>query len=217
MFLLKCLVVLVFFHDLSPGLDKLSARSFKCVFLGYSRLRKGYKCYSPTTRRYYMSVDVTFFEDIPFFSPSVDHTSSLQEVLPIPSPCLLGNLDQNVSVVPSSPPNPPEVASPPLITYQRRTRQVGSIVLEASPRDPHPSSTSPQLMDPSYPSTSFHHFDSDWPIAIRKGTRSTRNPHPIYNFLSYHHLSPSYASFVFSLSSLTIPSNVHEALDHPGW
>ena len=90
-----------FVHDLSPGLDKLSARSFKCVFLGYSRLRKGYKCYSPTTRRYYMSVDVTFFEDIPFFSPSVDHTSSLQEVLPIPSPCPLGNLDQNVSVVPS--------------------------------------------------------------------------------------------------------------------
>ena len=44
-----------FVHDLSPGLDKLSARSVKCVFLGYSRLQKGYKCYSPTMRRYYMS------------------------------------------------------------------------------------------------------------------------------------------------------------------
>ena len=88
---------------------------------------------------------------------------------------------------------------------------------EASPRDPHPSSTSPQLMDPSSPSTSSHHSDSDWSIAIRKGIRSTHNPHPIYNFLSYHCLSPSYASFVFSLSSLTILSNVHVALDHPGW
>jgi len=99
MFLLKCLVVLVFFHDLSPGLEKLSVRSVKCVFLGYSRLQKGYKCYSPTIKQYYMSTDVTFFEDTPFFSPSVDYPSSLQKVLPIPSSCPLGNLDQNVNVV----------------------------------------------------------------------------------------------------------------------
>ena len=115
-----------------------------------------------------MYADVTFFEDTPFFSPSVDHPSSFQEVLPIPSPCPLGNSDQNVSVVPSSPPNPPEVASPPLIRYQHWTRQVGPTVLEASPRDPHPSSTIPQLMDPSSPSTSSHHSDSDLPIAIIK-------------------------------------------------
>ena len=170
-----------FVHDLSPSLGKLSARSIKCVFLGYSRLQKGYKCYSPTTRRYYMSADVTF-EGTPFFSPSVDHTSSLQEVLPIPSPCPLGNSNQNVSVVPSFPPNSPEVASPPLITDQHRTRQIGFPLPEVSPRDPRSSSTSPQLMDPSSPSTSSHHFDSHRPIAIRKGTHSTPNPHPIYHF-----------------------------------
>lgn len=55
------------------------------------------------------------------------------------------------------------------------------------------------------------------PIAIRKGTRSTCNPHPIYNFLSYHRLSPSYYSFVSSISSISIPKNVFEALNHPGW
>jgi len=87
---------------------------------------------------------------------------------------------------------------------------------EASSRDPHPSSTNPQPIDPSSPSTSSHHSDSDWSIVIKKDTCSTRNPYLIYNFLSYHHLSPSYVSFVFSLSSLTIPSNVHEALDHLG-
>ena len=163
-----------------------------------------------------MSADVTFFEDTPFFSPSMDHSSSLQQLLPIPSPSPLDNSDQNVSEDPSSPPNPTEVASPPLITYQQRTRQGGSTVTELSPRDSQPSPTNPQTMDPSS-STSSHHSDSDWPIAIRKGTRSTRNPHLIYNFLSYHRLSPSYSSFVFSLSSLTVPSNVHEALNHPGW
>lgn len=50
----------------------------------------------------------------------------------------------------------------------------------------------------------------------RQGTRSTRKPHPIYNFLCYHRLSP-YCSFIASLSSIFIPKNVCEALDHPGW
>ncbi|RDX80698.1 Copia protein, partial [Mucuna pruriens] len=53
------------------------------------------------------------------------------------------------------------------------------------------------------------------PIALRKGIRSTRNPHPIY--LCYHCLSPSYFSFVSSVSSITIPKSICEALDHLGW
>ena len=96
------------------------------------------------------------------------------------------------------------------------TSEVGSIVPELSPCDPHSPPTNPQTMDPSS-STSSHHSDSDWPIAIRKGTQSTCNSHPIYNFLSYHRLSLLYFSFVFSLSSLIVPSNIHEALGHPGW
>ncbi|RZB42128.1 Retrovirus-related Pol polyprotein from transposon RE2 [Glycine soja] len=192
---------------------KLSARAIKCVFVGYSRLQKGYKCYSPSTRRYYMSADVTFFEDTPFFSPSTDHSSSIQNVLPISSPCPLGISHQNVNEISPSPPHPTEVASPPLLTHERRTQTVGSPIPEASPHDSHSSSINPQAMDPASSPSS----DSDWPIAIRKGTRSTRNPHPIYNFLSYHRLSPSYSSFVFSLSSHFVPSNTHEALSHPGW
>lgn len=31
-----------FVHNLSPSLDKPSARAIKCIFLGYSRLQKGY-------------------------------------------------------------------------------------------------------------------------------------------------------------------------------
>ncbi|RVW79915.1 Retrovirus-related Pol polyprotein from transposon RE1 [Vitis vinifera] len=42
--------------------DKLSTRATKCIFLGYSRLQKGYRCYSSETHRYFLSADVTFFE-----------------------------------------------------------------------------------------------------------------------------------------------------------
>ncbi|RVW53096.1 Retrovirus-related Pol polyprotein from transposon TNT 1-94 [Vitis vinifera] len=59
-----------FVHTLTPGQDKLSTKATKCIFLGYSRLQKGYRCYSLDTHRYILSFDVTFFEDSPFFSSS---------------------------------------------------------------------------------------------------------------------------------------------------
>ena len=55
------------------------------------------------------------------------------------------------------------------------------------------------------------------PIAIRKGTRSTCNPHPIYNFLSYHRLFSLYFAFVSTLSSVFTSKSTSETLSHPGW
>ena len=57
-----------FVHILIPGQDKLSAKAVKCIFLGYSRLQRGYHCYSPDTHRYFVSADVTFFELSSIFS-----------------------------------------------------------------------------------------------------------------------------------------------------
>jgi len=46
-----------FVHNFSPGLDKLSPRSHKCVFLEFTRSQKGYKCFSPFLNRYFVSTD----------------------------------------------------------------------------------------------------------------------------------------------------------------
>ena len=51
-----------FVHNFSPALDKLSPRSHKCVFLGFTQSQKGYKCFSPFLNRYFVSADVTFDE-----------------------------------------------------------------------------------------------------------------------------------------------------------
>ncbi|RVW34232.1 Retrovirus-related Pol polyprotein from transposon RE2 [Vitis vinifera] len=72
-----------FVHILTPGQDKLSAKAMKCLFLGYSRLQKGYRCYSLETHRYFISADVTFFEDSPFFS-TTSESLPVSEVLSIP-------------------------------------------------------------------------------------------------------------------------------------
>ncbi|RVW15399.1 Retrovirus-related Pol polyprotein from transposon TNT 1-94 [Vitis vinifera] len=140
-----------FVHILTPGQDKLSAKAMKCLFLGYSRLQKGYRCYSLETHRYFISADV----------------------------------------------------------YHRRPRVAAPLPFAEAPADslPIPSaSPAPALPSPD-----------DLPIAIRKGTRSTRNPHPIYNFLSYHRLSSPYSAFVSAISSVSLPKSTHEALSHPGW
>ncbi|RVW91983.1 Retrovirus-related Pol polyprotein from transposon TNT 1-94 [Vitis vinifera] len=180
-----------FVHILTPGQDKLSAKAMKCLFLGYSRLQKGYRCYSLETHRYFISADVTFFEDSPFFSTSSE-SLPVSEVLPIPIVF------------------PPDAMPPqPLQVYHRRPRVVAPLPFPEAPADslPIPSaSPAPALPSPN-----------DLPIAVRKGTRSTRNPHPIYNFLSYHRLSSPYSAFVSAISSVSLPKSTHEALSHPGW
>ncbi|RVW51698.1 Retrovirus-related Pol polyprotein from transposon RE1 [Vitis vinifera] len=66
--------------------DKLFAKATKCIFLGYSRLQKGYRCYSFETHCYFLSADVLFFEDSPFFSTSESFPVSEVLLLPIISP-----------------------------------------------------------------------------------------------------------------------------------
>ncbi|KAJ9670976.1 hypothetical protein PVL29_027114 [Vitis rotundifolia] len=141
-----------FVHILTPGQDKLSARATKCIFLGYFRLQKGYRCYSSETYRYFLSADVTFFEDSPFFSTS--ESLPISEVLPLPI---------------ISPPD--AVPSRPLQVYHRCHHVVVPPSLAAVPTDspPIPSASPAPALPPS----------ADLPIALRKGNRSTRNPHPI--------------------------------------
>ena len=54
---------------------KLDPYAIKCVFLGYGNQQKGYRCYDPTTRRLYTTMDVTFLETEIFFSPHNTHSS----------------------------------------------------------------------------------------------------------------------------------------------
>ncbi|RVW92955.1 Retrovirus-related Pol polyprotein from transposon TNT 1-94 [Vitis vinifera] len=131
-----------FVHILTPGHDKLSAKAMKCLFLGYSKLQKGYRCYSLKTHRYFISIDVTFFEDSPFFS-TTSESLPVSEVLPIP-------------IV-----SPPDAMPPrPLQVYHRRPRVVAPLPFAEAPADslPLPSaSPAPALPSPN-----------DLPIAIRK-------------------------------------------------
>ncbi|KAK3022579.1 hypothetical protein RJ639_047557 [Escallonia herrerae] len=64
-----------FVHDVRPHLMKLDRKALKCVCLGYSRLQKGYRCYSPDLYRYLVSANVVFSKHSPFFSSKSDSSS----------------------------------------------------------------------------------------------------------------------------------------------
>ena len=181
-----------FVHILTPGQAKLSAKATKCIFLGYSRLQKGCRCYSPQTHQYFLSVDVTFFEDSPFFSSS--ESLLVTEVLPLPI---------------ISPPIFDDASSRPLQVYHRHHRAVVPLPFVEAPAD--------SLPIPSASPTPALPLADNLPIALWKGNRSTSKPHPIYNFLSYHRLSSPYFSFVYTISFVSLPKNTNEALSHSGW
>ena len=56
-----------FVHLHDPSLSKLDARSCKCIFLEYSSVQKGYRCYLFEKIKYFVSKNVTFIENTFFF------------------------------------------------------------------------------------------------------------------------------------------------------
>ena len=63
-----------FVHVHNPNRGKLNPRALKCIFIRYSSTQKGYRCYHPPSKKFFMSVDVTFVENIPYF----DHSHNSQ-------------------------------------------------------------------------------------------------------------------------------------------
>lgn len=84
--------------------DKLAPHALKFVPLSYSRVQKGYCCYSPDLHRYLVSGNATFFETWPYFAYS-DHRD-ISKVLPIPT------FEESVVAPPTSP-----ATTLPLLTY----------------------------------------------------------------------------------------------------
>jgi histone deacetylase 1/2 len=74
---------------------KLSFRSIRCAFLGYSPLHKGYKCLEISTGRVYISRDVVFDETVfPFASLHPNAGACLQREISLLPSHLLSTTDQ---------------------------------------------------------------------------------------------------------------------------
>ena len=101
-----------FVRDDRPQVYKHDPKSLKCIVVGYSRVQKGYRCYCPTLRRYFVSTDVTFFETIPFSLSSPITSQGKGDDL------LVYTISSPVPLTPT--PSPVPVKSPITQVYSRR-------------------------------------------------------------------------------------------------
>ena len=132
-----------------------------------------------------MSVDVTFFESIPCFSPHVSITISKTV-----RPSLTMLLHTPASTV-SLPVPPTKTTDPPASKSVRDLRYVYTHrpkvpSCELVPANPSPVEGPPPL------STSTS--DLDIPVALQKGKRSCTD-HTILNFVSYDHFNLTFCQF----------------------
>jgi hypothetical protein len=114
-----------FVHQLVPGVDKLSPRAVKCIFFGYFRTQKGYRCYSPSLHRFFTCADVTFFESTPYYSESYSPID-LDESFPLPCPIPLPSPESSTES--SSPPSPSgRLSRPNLQVYTCRNPYIENL------------------------------------------------------------------------------------------
>ena len=69
-----------FVHVHAHKSGKLDQRAIKCIFVRYSSTKKGYKCYHPPTRQFYVSSNVSFVEHESYFNhPYLQGETSFME------------------------------------------------------------------------------------------------------------------------------------------
>ncbi|RVX16318.1 Retrovirus-related Pol polyprotein from transposon TNT 1-94 [Vitis vinifera] len=208
-----------FVHVHSQHRDKLDPRAIKYVFLGYSSTKKGYNCYNPSTIKFYISADVTFTENKPFFpKSSLQWEISMMEDSPCESfePLDIPHVSTHASVTHNFPQFPKVYLREKAILEQKQVQESNS-----DPRNEITVRSDPPLYtQPSETSIdSTDNLELDLLIAVRKGTRECTNRplYPLSHYVSLKHLSPAHKNFIVSLNTTIIPNTVTEALTKKEW
>ncbi|TYK14395.1 Cysteine-rich RLK (RECEPTOR-like protein kinase) 8 [Cucumis melo var. makuwa] len=66
-------------HNFGPNQTKFTPRAQACVFVRHPLHQHGYKCFHPPSRKYFVTMDVTFCENRPYFPVSHLQGESVRE------------------------------------------------------------------------------------------------------------------------------------------
>ena len=168
---------------------KFTLRAISAVFLGYPVGYKGYKLYDLEQKRFFISRDITFVEDVFPFHTSTIGCSQVDEFPEVVLPCSVN--DSTPSAIP--------------------LRHLPAISAENSAIDnDHP---------PAAPIACRRSIRVHRPPSYLQDYQchQVAATHPISNFDSLGRLSDSYKSLVCQVSSTPEPIFFHQAVAFPEW
>ncbi|KAL0560093.1 hypothetical protein IC582_000487 [Cucumis melo] len=95
-------------HNFGPNQTKFTPRAQACVFVGYPLHQRGYKCFHPPSRKYFVTMDVTFCENRPYFPVShlqgenVSEESNSTFEFVEPTPITVSDIDPHPIILPTN-------------------------------------------------------------------------------------------------------------------
>ena len=218
----KIFSCVVYVHNPVHKNNKWSTKALKCVFLGYSSTKIGYKVYHSITRKYLASKDVVFdkngillsinsdeLRELPYLTTSEKTVIQENEIQDDNGPIRTPQLQQQ-DIVPEG--VNLEVAGEnheiivPYPKYYERRRKKRLLELEVNQNSQEPILENAEVIADK--------GGSGWPIALRKGKRSSvKNlPYDITHYLNFQNLSSHYRAFILQIQNIPIPKTPQEAM-----
>ncbi|CAH9074985.1 unnamed protein product [Cuscuta europaea] len=232
---------LCFAHNQKSRVDKFSSRSRKCIFVGYTIGKKGWRLFDLETHEYFTSRDVKFYEthfpfsEIPISIPTThESTTAHQEI-----PCEL-SISQN-DVEPLAQQTPPIISSQEIaphvtsdssiITTQQTNMDPIQQIDQPTQSLPDPTSPSASESEPllgrglrnKIPSVKLRDYTTNTVIISSPSPAkptpqlSSGTPFPIAHYISCSKFSDSHRAFLAAVTAGQEPHNIREAYTHEGW
>ena len=210
--------------------NKLDPCAKRCVFVAYSEFQKGYRCYDPQTRKLHVTLDASFRELEPYYSGGVSKNSlqgessseengggdefiELEKVNEHFKHVVQQGCDHNHETGSESPPIPSELPPSTSLTGESTQNVPPQVSMNPVFGESNETYVPTENTAPRYP----QRLNRGVPKKQYEPDPEAQTKYPINNYVSSHRLTESYAFTVNQLSTVSIPSNVQDALADPKW
>lgn len=177
--------------------DKLSPKSAKCTFIGYSPMHKGYKCYDNNTKKTFISRHVVFEESsFPFCTCNSTPSELDNTTITLP-----------ISLLPDSLPTPDTT------TDTSSFNDSGSLDCTSPPQSPH----SPPVDSSSPPDPSTELIVHPHPLNTRS-KMGIFKPKLLPDFVTHHSVAHLlHSAFIGELQQIREPMSFKTSFQSPVW